>query len=61
MIAMSETGKLSLLQIKPDGAEVVSETDLFNYDKVWSTPLIYHGKLYAKGKDQLLCLQISGR
>ena len=56
-IAMSETGKLMLLKIKPDGVDVTGELQLFNYGKVWSTPLLYRGKIFAKGKDQLVALK----
>ncbi len=59
LIVMSERGKLILLHADAAGCKVISQVALFDYDKVWSTPLIYRGKLYAKGKDQLVCLDIS--
>ena len=58
LIALSEGGHLSLLHLKPDGADVVSEADIFHYDKVWSDPIVYHGKLYVKGKDELACFDV---
>ena len=59
LIAMSEKGTLSLVHLAPSGATVASEVELFSYTKVWSSPVIYHGKLYVKGKDDLVCLDIS--
>jgi hypothetical protein len=39
---------------------VISTLQLFDFDKVWSTPLIYHGKLYTMGENTLVCFDISG-
>ena len=63
LYAMSQSGMLSLIKATPDGAELISQVQLFDADfsKVWSTPLIYHGKLYAKGQQQLVCLDISDK
>jgi outer membrane protein assembly factor BamB len=61
LIAMSERGKLSLVKATPESAKVISQVPLFDFLKTWSTPLIYHGKLYAMGKDTLVCLDISGK
>src|SRR5262249_7741822 len=52
LITMSERGKLSLIQSSDTDCKLISQTALFDYDQVWSTPLIYRGKLYAKGKDE---------
>lgn len=60
LIAMSERGKLSLVQATPQEHKLISQVSLFDFDRVWSTPLIYHGNLYAKGRDELVCLDISG-
>lgn len=59
LITMSERGKLSLVLANPKEYKLISQVALFDYDKVWATPLIYRGKLYAKGKDELVCLDIS--
>ena len=61
IIAMSEKGKLSLVHFSAAGAEVAAEVNMFEYDKVWSSPVIYHGKLYVKGKTELVCLDISAK
>jgi hypothetical protein len=31
---------------------------MFDFSQVWSSPVIYHGKLYTMGKDNLVCLDI---
>ena len=51
LIVMSEHGKLMLLHADASGFKIISQKPVFDYDKVWSTPLIYRGKLYAMGKD----------
>lgn len=57
-IALSEKGQLSLVGLGAAGPTVKTEVSLFDYDKVWSFPVIYHGKLYAKGKTELVCLDL---
>jgi hypothetical protein len=61
LIALSERGKLSLIQATPTGAKVLSQVPLFDFLTAWSTPLIYRGKLYAMGKDTLVCLDVGTR
>lgn len=58
LIAMSQNGKLSLLQATPQGVKLISQVKLFDFGTTWSSPLIYHEKLYAMGKDTLVCLDI---
>lgn len=63
LYAMSQSGMLSLLKATPEGVEAVGQAQVFDagFSKVWSAPIIYHGKLYAKGQSQLVCLDISGK
>jgi outer membrane protein assembly factor BamB len=58
LISISEHGKLSLVELDAAGPKVLNEVELFDYDKVWSSPVIYHGKLYVKGKEELVCMEI---
>lgn len=59
MITLSDHGKLSLVDIQSDGAKLISEVALFDDSRVWALPLVYHGKVYAKGREQLVCLDIA--
>lgn len=62
LIVMSERGKLSLVQATPTANKVISQVQLFDFgSNCWSTPLIYHGKLYCMGRDNLVCLDIGNR
>lgn len=61
LIALSQDGNLSLIQATPDMHKVISQVHLFDFGTTWTTPLIYHGKLYAMGKDTLVCLDIGTR
>ena len=61
LIMLSERGRLSLVQAAPAGYRLISQVQLFDFGTTWSTPLIYHGKLYAMGKDNLVCLDIASR
>ena len=60
LITLSQRGLLTLLCATPEAVERISQVQLFDeqFDQVWSTPLIYHGKLYAKGQDELVCMDI---
>jgi outer membrane protein assembly factor BamB len=62
LITMSQSGLLSLIKVSPQAMELISQDQVFDdsFNKVWSTPLIYRGKLYAKGENELICLDISG-
>lgn len=59
LVTLSQDGNLSLIQATPETHKVISQVHLFDFGTTWSTPLIYRGKLYAMGKDQLVCLDIS--
>jgi hypothetical protein len=61
IVTLSERGKLALVRATPQGVKVLSQVPLFDFGTTWSTPLIYHGKLYAMGKDTLVCLDIGNR
>ena len=59
LITMSERGRLSLVQATPQGAKLISQVQVFDFSRVWSSPLIYHSKLYTMGEDTLVCLDVS--
>jgi outer membrane protein assembly factor BamB len=59
LISMSERGVLSLVRATPAGAQIVSQTKAFDESQVWATPLIYGGRLYAKGEAELVCFDLA--
>jgi len=59
IVGLSDNGNLFLVDVQPDAGKLVSQVHLFDYERVWSSPLVYRGRLYVKGKDQLICLDIS--
>jgi outer membrane protein assembly factor BamB len=62
LITLSDKGMLSLLQATPEGYKKISKVeDVVDGDQNWATPLIYDGKLYVKGKEELVCFDISGK
>ena len=61
LLTMSERGKLSLAKATPAGIELLSQADLFDGSDVWSTPLVYGGRLYAKGVSEFVCFDLSGK
>jgi outer membrane protein assembly factor BamB len=60
LITMSERGKLSLLRATPDGITLLGQAkDLVEGREVWSTPLLYGGRLYVKGAQEFSCFDLS--
>ncbi len=58
-ILLSERGRLSMVEMTPKGYRVIGSIDnVVEGRQVWSTPLIYDGKLYAKGDNDLVCIDI---
>ena len=40
----------------------MNEVKVFNgASNIWSDPVIYHGKLYVKGTDELVCFDIAAK
>jgi hypothetical protein len=61
LILMGDDGVLRLVRATPEKAELLSEVEVFAGDsQVWSTPLVYGGRLYAKGEKAFVCFDISG-
>ena len=61
LVALSDRGELSLMQATPAGIKLISQTKLIDGREIWATPLIYQGRLYAKGVEELTCLDIAGK
>ena len=60
LLAMSERGKLILARATPAGIESLGQADgVVEGKEVWSTPLLYGGRLYAKGAQELVCLEMN--
>jgi outer membrane protein assembly factor BamB len=59
LIAMSQTGKVILARATPQKYEKISEADLVaRTNNAWSTPLVYQGKLFVKGRNELAAYDI---
>jgi outer membrane protein assembly factor BamB len=64
MLLMSDSGKLILAKVTPDSYKRLAEANIFSDTgrppQIWATPIIYKGKLYAKGLDNLVCYDFGG-
>lgn len=59
LLAMSERGKLILARATPDGIESLGQAEgVVEGKEVWATPLLYGGRVYVKGAQELVCLEI---
>ncbi len=60
LIAQSQTGEVSLIKATPEAAEKISTFKPFEDTdgQIWSMPTVYKGKLYVKGRTELMCFDI---
>jgi outer membrane protein assembly factor BamB len=62
MILLSQNGRLTLAKVTPERFEqLTSIPGVVEGRQVWATPLIYNGKLYVKGENEFVCLDIAAR
>ena len=60
MVTMSERGELTLAKVSPEKIEIVSQSKVFDDgSETWATPLLYGGRLYAKGEKEFACFDVS--
>lgn len=48
LLVLSDRGVLSVVKATPEGMERLSQIKLLEANEVWSTPLVYQGRLYVK-------------
>ena len=58
LVALTEGGKLELIQATPQACKLISQVQVFTGKENWSTPLVYRGRLYVKGPKELACFDI---
>jgi outer membrane protein assembly factor BamB len=61
LLLMSDRGKLSIARATPAGITLLSQADVLDAREVWSTPLLYGGRLYAKGDTEIVCFDMTGK
>jgi hypothetical protein len=59
LLIMSERGKLSLTRATPAGIELLGQAEVVEGKEVWATPVLYGGRLYVKGRQELICLELT--
>lgn len=60
LLAMSERGKLSIAKASPDGIQLLAQAQVLDGREVWASPLLYGGRLFAKGDTELICFDLIG-
>ena len=60
LLALSERGNLSICRATPGGIELLSQAEVLDSREAWATPLLYAGRLYAKGDTEFICFDLSG-
>ena len=65
LLILSDSGKLIIGQATPTTYKHLAEAQLFDDvgrgGQIWSTPLLYKGKLYAKGLEELNCYDLTAK
>jgi outer membrane protein assembly factor BamB len=60
LLAMSDRGKLTLARATPQSIEPLAQAQVLDGREIWSTPLLYAGRLYAKGDTEFVCFDLTG-
>jgi outer membrane protein assembly factor BamB len=58
MILLSERGKMSFVRATPAGVELIGQGEGVEGKEVWATPCVYGGRVYAKGGQELVCVDL---
>lgn len=68
LVVLGEYGRLELLRPNPERYDVVASADLGQVTgsngrpileyPCWAAPVVSHGRMYLRGNDQLVCLQL---
>ena len=65
LLIMADSGKLIIAQATPAAYKRLAEAQLFEEPgrggRIWSTPLLYKGKLYAKGMEEFNCYDLAAK
>ena len=61
LLAMSDRGRLVLAQATPKSIKSLAAAQVLDGREIWSTPIVYDGKIYAKGPEEFVCLDAGGR
>jgi len=60
LIAQTQKGEVALLKATPEACEKISSFTPYQdmSGKIWSMPVVYKGKLYVKGPEELICFDV---
>ena len=68
LVCLGEYGTLRLLRANPERFDQIAQTVLLPEDPgpaerplgypAWAAPILSHGLLYVRGRDQLICLEL---
>lgn len=58
LVTLSERGMLSLVKASPTGIQRLSQVKLVSGDRVWASPVLAGGRLFVKGQEELVVLDV---
>jgi outer membrane protein assembly factor BamB len=59
LLLMSSRGRMSVAQATPAGVRLLAKAQVFEGSEIYATPLIYGGRVYARGQDELVCFDLA--
>lgn len=60
ILVQSETGPITLVDATPDGYKEVGHVQPLG-DKCWSAAIVANGRIYARSKNEAVCLEVTGK
>jgi outer membrane protein assembly factor BamB len=62
MLTTTETGRMALVAVTPKGAKVLgAPVEVFEGKNNWATPLVYDGKIFARGQEEIVAFDVGGK
>jgi outer membrane protein assembly factor BamB len=62
LLTMGETGSMALATVSPQGVKLAGKpVEVFEGKNNWATPLVYEGKIFARGQEEVVAFNVRGR
>ena len=58
LIILGENGKLAVAETSSEGYRQKAAYPLFRGQKCWTVPVLAHGRLYVRGEEEVVCLDL---
>ncbi len=59
LLLFNDRGEILLADVSREGGQIVSRAQVFRDEVCWTRPALADGRLYVRGREQLVCLRVS--